>query len=127
MPRSIRTSVERHATDNTQVAQHNTLATVFNVPNVCSCLALDVEHGKVAVVVEFKQCRLVDRAHTQLTLDSRNQRRPLEQRAGQRLECPWERKRIWQDGMKTQNTDILLAYQSGETVSEKRRSEEEDS
>lgn len=55
-------------------------------PNVSSRFAADPEDTKVTVIVELNKFALVDSPDTQLSLDSRNQRGPLEQGTRQRLE-----------------------------------------
>lgn len=55
-------------------------------PDVGARLAADPENAEVAIVVELDELALVDAPDTQLALDSRDQRRPLEQSAGQGLE-----------------------------------------
>ena len=49
-------------------------------------LAIDPEHGKVALGIELEQLALIDGAHAQATLDGRHQRRALEQRSRQGLD-----------------------------------------
>jgi hypothetical protein len=59
-------------------------------PNVRSGLAADPEDAEVPIVVELKKLALVDGADTELALDGGNERRTLEQRAGQSLQSASE-------------------------------------
>jgi hypothetical protein len=54
--------------------------------DISTGLARHPEDTQVAVVIEFDQLALMDRTDTELALDGRNERRALEERAGQRLE-----------------------------------------
>jgi hypothetical protein len=54
--------------------------------DVGSCFAANVEYGEVALVVEFVECTRVDRADSELTLDSGNEWWTLEKSTSQGLQ-----------------------------------------
>jgi hypothetical protein len=51
--------------------------------DICTSFAADVEDGEMAVIVEFEELLAVNGTDTKLTLDGRNERRALEEGAGQ--------------------------------------------
>lgn len=55
-------------------------------PDICAGLAADPEDTEVAVIVKLNELGLVDGSDTELSLDGGNQRRSLEQGAGEQLE-----------------------------------------
>lgn len=78
--------------------------------NISSSLAADPEHAKVSIIVELVEFAFMDRSDTKLTLDSRNQRRPLEESASQGLKSSFELSLTTGNlVMETNDTDILLS------------------
>jgi hypothetical protein len=76
--------------------------------DICARLTADPEHGQIPLVVELDQFALVDRPHTELTLDGGNERGPLEQRARECLEAASERLLVRQRIVEPHNSDVLL-------------------
>mmetsp|Transcript_944 Transcript_944/g.1207 ORF Transcript_944/g.1207 Transcript_944/m.1207 type:complete len:241 (+) Transcript_944:1720-2442(+) len=68
-----------HTEQQTQMHAHST--------HVRSCLTADPEHAKVALHVILHHLALVDGSDTQLALDSRDERRTLEDGALELLQC----------------------------------------
>ena len=62
--------------------------------DICSCFAGDPENTKITLFVKFNELGLMDRADTQLTLNSRNKGRALEESTGKGLECTGEGSRV---------------------------------
>jgi hypothetical protein len=106
------------STDTKQKTQVNAKSS-----NISSSLTADPEHGKVSIIVELVELAFVDRSDTKLTLDSRDQRRPLEERTGQGLKSSLELSLTTGNlVMKTNDADVFLSGtllgldQAGSTV-----------
>jgi hypothetical protein len=72
-------------------------------------LARDPEDGEVALIVKLEQLGLVDGADAQLALDGTDERRALEEGAGERLEGARQRLDVGQRIVQTQHGHVLLA------------------
>jgi hypothetical protein len=106
------------STDTKQKTQVNAKSS-----NISSSLAADPEHAKVSIIVELVEFAFVDRSDTKLTLDSRDQRRPLEESASQGLKSSLELSLTTGNlVMETNDADVLLSGtllgldQAGRTV-----------
>ncbi len=65
-------------------------------PDVRAGFAGDPEHGEIPLLIDLQKFRLVDGTDTELTLDSRNQRRPLEKSTSHGLNGPGKRSGVLQ-------------------------------
>ncbi len=72
-------------------------------------LAADPEDGEVAVVVELEELALVDGADAELALDGRDQRRALEQGAGERLDDARQLLGVGELVVQAQHGHVLLS------------------
>ena len=78
--------------------------------DVGTSLTADPEDTQVALVVKLVQVGLVDCADTELTLDGGDERRALEERAGEGLEGAGELGlAAWQFVVETDNANVLLS------------------
>ena len=88
-------------------------------PDVRARLARHQEHGQVALLVELEQLGLVDRAHAELPLDGRDERRALEERTGQGLDRAGEGSGVGQGRVEAKDGNVLLScrtYVVGEVL-----------
>lgn len=77
--------------------------------DICSCLAADPEDTEMALIVELQEFEFVNGTDTQLTLDSRDQRRTLEERTGQSLHGAVELLFGLDLVVQSQNTDVFFS------------------
>lgn len=78
-------------------------------PDVGSGLARDVEDGETASVVKLNERRRVDRPDSELTLNGRDERRPLEQGTSEGLKRPGKDLLVLERRVQPENGDILLS------------------
>lgn len=91
-----------HTEQETQVHAKST--------DIGSCLAADPEHTKLPLIVELVELALVDGTDTELTLDSRNKRGALEERASQGLKSASELSfTTWQLVVHTDDANVFLS------------------
>ena len=78
--------------------------------NVGSCLATDPEDaGEVPVLVKLNKFRFVDCAHAELALNSRNERRPLEELPSESLDSTRKGRLVFDGRVALEHGDILLS------------------
>lgn len=79
-------------------------------PDISSRFTANPEDSQVTIIVEFVKLALVDGTDTELSLDRRNQWRPLEESSSQGLESPRElRLSSGEFIVKTDDANILLS------------------
>lgn len=100
-----------HATELLHVASDAEQETEVDAerPDVGARLARHPEHSEVALLVEFQELGLVDRTHTELTLDGRDERGALEEGTSQGLDRAGKGGRVWQSRVQTKNGNVLLS------------------
>jgi hypothetical protein len=76
--------------------------------HVSTGLTAGPENSQVTLVVKFEKLRLVNGSHTKLSLNSRNQRRSLEQSTGKVLKCAAQFLLVLEGIVKPDNADVLL-------------------
>lgn len=78
--------------------------------DISSGLAANPEDSQVTIIIEFVKLALMNGTDAELSLDGRNQRRPLEESSSQGLECPCELGLAsWEFIVKTDDAYIFLS------------------
>ena len=78
--------------------------------NVRSSLTRDPKDSKVSVIVKFNEFHVMNGSNAELSLDSGNERRALEESSSESLDCLGELLFRVDGFMETENGDVLLSY-----------------